>query len=134
VDYIAKLPVKENPPGMFKQFPQLIDARDEQAREHNQIHLMISLDNWRWMPVRQASRLTDSQDPDDLKSVMFLAKMQFGKRLILLDALDAQEIIPPEGNYETNGKERTTEGAVLTDGLEVASSLPTSFFNARQQP
>jgi hypothetical protein len=63
------------------------------------------------MPVRQASRLTNSQDLDDLENAMFLAQTQFGKRLILLDALDAQEVLPPEGDNESESEESTTEGA-----------------------
>jgi hypothetical protein len=34
VNYIATLPGKENPPGIYEQFPQLISAWDEQAEKH----------------------------------------------------------------------------------------------------
>jgi hypothetical protein len=62
VDYLARLSGNECPIGMFKQFPQLIAEQDEQAEEYGQIHLIITLDNWQWMPVRQASPPASKQD------------------------------------------------------------------------
>ncbi len=62
--------------------------------------MMIALDNWNWMPVRQASRITERQDKEDLDDVRFLARTQFGKRLMLLHSTDAYEIIPPEKDEE----------------------------------
>jgi hypothetical protein len=58
VEYIAMLFGRECPPEDLKQFPQLAVAGDEQAERRGQIHLMIALDNWRWMPVRQPCKLT----------------------------------------------------------------------------
>ncbi len=53
VDYIVKLLGIESCLVWFKQYPQL--ARH--SEEHGQVDLMMALDNWRLLPVRQASRL-----------------------------------------------------------------------------
>jgi hypothetical protein len=62
--------------------------------------MMIALDNWRWMPVRQASRLTERQDKEEIDDMRFLVRTQFGKRLLLLPCVEAFEIIPPEKDEE----------------------------------
>jgi hypothetical protein len=43
-------------------FPNLAEARDMEAEEKAPIEMMIARDNWKWMSVRQASRLTERQD------------------------------------------------------------------------
>jgi hypothetical protein len=62
--------------------------------------MMIALDNWRWMPVRQASRLTERQDKEEMDDMRFLVRTQFRKRLLLLPCAEAFEIIPPEKDEE----------------------------------
>jgi hypothetical protein len=52
VDYIARLPGTEDG---YNRFPGLAAARDTEAEEKASVEMMIALDNWRWMPVRQAS-------------------------------------------------------------------------------
>jgi hypothetical protein len=52
------------------------------------------------MSVRQASNITERQDKEELDKVWFLARTQFGKRLLMLHTTDAHEIIPPEGEEE----------------------------------
>ncbi len=96
VDYIAVLPGKKYDQEDLKCFPQLVAARDEQVESCGQIQLMIALDNWRYMPVRLVDGPAGSTDRYDLEDMKFLARMQFGKRLVLLDALDASDVIPPE--------------------------------------
>jgi hypothetical protein len=48
------------------------------------------------MPVRQASRLTERQDKEEVDDMRFLARTQFRKRLLLLPCTEAFEVIPPE--------------------------------------
>jgi hypothetical protein len=55
--------------------------------------LMIALDNWRWMPFGQACWLLGRQDWDAMENTRLLAQTQFGNRLILLNAMDAYELI-----------------------------------------
>ncbi len=46
------------------------------------------------------------QDRDEMEDARFLAQKQFGKRLVLLNAMDAYELIQPEGEdeeYEETG-------------------------------
>jgi hypothetical protein len=62
VDYIAVLPGKKRDQEDLKYFPQLVAARDEQVESRGQIQLMIALDNWRYMPVRQVIGLAGSSD------------------------------------------------------------------------
>jgi hypothetical protein len=57
---------------------------------------MLALDSWRWMPVRQACRLVGRQDVDAMEGTRLRARTQFGRRLILPNAIDAYELIPPE--------------------------------------
>ncbi len=54
---------------------------------------MIALDNWRWMPFGQACWLLGRQDWDAMENTRLLAQTQFGNRLILLNAMDAYELI-----------------------------------------
>jgi hypothetical protein len=84
VDYIAQLPGSEDPGKWYDRFPGLAAARDVEAEEEAPIEMMIARDTWKWMPVRQASRLTERQDKEDVKDMRFLARTQFGKRLLLL--------------------------------------------------
>ncbi len=62
VDYIAQLPGNEDPRKWYNRFPSLAEARDAEAEEKAPIEMMIAKDNWKWMPVRQASRLTERQN------------------------------------------------------------------------
>ncbi len=122
VDYIAMLPGKKHDREDLECFPQLIAARDEQVESHGQIQLMITLDNWRYMPVQQFIGPAGSLDQYDFDDMKFLARTQFGKRLILLDVLDASEVIPPEtgdGLHEKDGAktsaredEKTLSGSI----------------------
>jgi hypothetical protein len=124
VDYIAVLPGKKYDQEDLKCFPQLAAARDEQVESRGQIHLMIALDNWRYMPVRLVDGPAGSTDRYDLEDMKFLARTQFGKRLVLLDALDAFEVIPPEtedGRGEKDGTQANARGAE-EDRQEVAGS------------
>ncbi len=100
VDYIAQLPRNEDPVRWYDRFPSLAAARDIEAEEKAPVEMMIALDNWRWMPVRQASRLTERQDKEDIDDIRFLVRTQFGKRLLLLPCAEAFEIIPPEKDEE----------------------------------
>ncbi|MFN9907790.1 MAG: hypothetical protein ACK56F_16955, partial [bacterium] len=97
----------------LKSFPQLVAARDEQVESRGQIQLMIALDNWRYMPVRLVDGPAGSTDRYGLEDMKFLARAQFGKRLVLLDALDAYEVIPPEtedGREEKGGVRANARG------------------------
>ncbi len=100
VDYIAQLPGAEDPVRWYDRFPSLVAARDTQVEEKASVEMMIVRDNWRWMPVRQASRLTERQEKEDVDDMRFLARAQLGKRLLLLPCTEAFEIIPPEGDEE----------------------------------
>jgi hypothetical protein len=100
VDYIARLPGTEDPVKWYDRFPSLVAARDPEAEERAPIDMMIALDNWNWMPVRQASHITERQDKEDMDDMQFLAKTQLGKRLLLLPSTDAYEIIPPQREEE----------------------------------
>jgi hypothetical protein len=106
VDYIAALPGKKYDQEDLRGFPQLVAAWDEQVESRGQIQLMIALDNWRYMPVRLVDGPAGGTDQYGLEDMKFLARTQFGKRFVLLDALDAFEVIPPEtgdGREEKNG-------------------------------
>ncbi len=100
VDNIAQLPGNEDPVRCYDRFPNLAAARDIEAEEKAPVEMMIALDNWRWMPVRQASRLTERQDKEEIDDMRFLVRTQFGKRLLLLPCAEAFEIIPPEKDEE----------------------------------
>ncbi len=67
VDYIAQLPGNEDPRKWYDRFPGLVEARDAEAEEKAPIEMMIAKDNWKWMPVGQASRLTERQDNAKVK-------------------------------------------------------------------
>ncbi len=58
----------------YDRFPGLAAARDIEAEEKAPIEMMIALDNWRWMPVRQASRLTERQDKEEIDDMRFLVR------------------------------------------------------------
>jgi hypothetical protein len=49
-------------------------ARDIEAEEKAPVEMMIVLDNWRWMPVRQASRLTERQNKEEVDDMRFLVR------------------------------------------------------------
>jgi hypothetical protein len=100
VDYIAQLPGSEEPRKWYDRFLGLAEARDVEAEEKAPIEMMIARDNWKWMPVRQASRLTERQDKEKTRDKRFLARTQFGKRLLLIPCAEAREIIPPEEDEE----------------------------------
>ncbi len=68
--------------------------------------MMIAQDNWKWMPVRQAARLTERRDDTKVKDRRILARTQFGKRLLLLPCVEASEIIPPEEDDDDGYTER----------------------------
>jgi hypothetical protein len=68
--------------------------------------MKIAKDNRKWMPVRQASRLTERQDDAKIKDRRLLARTQFGKRLLLLPCVEASEVIPPEEDDEDGYTER----------------------------
>jgi hypothetical protein len=87
-----------------------------EAEEKAPIEMMIAWDNWKWMPVRQASRLTERQDKEKTRDKRLLAKTQFGKRLLLLPCVEASEVIPPEEEWYTEkgvSKEPTTSTRML---------------------
>jgi hypothetical protein len=67
VDYIAQLPGSEDPRRWYDRFPGLVEARYAEAEEKAPIEMMIAKDNWKWMPVQQASRLTERQDDTKTK-------------------------------------------------------------------
>jgi hypothetical protein len=107
VDYIAQLPGKEDPRRWYVQFPDLAMARDTEAEEKAPIEMMIAQHNWKWMPVRQASRLTERLYDTKAKDRRVLARTQFGKRLLLLPRVEASEIIPSEEDDDDEYTERS---------------------------
>jgi hypothetical protein len=90
----------------YDKFPGLAAARDTEAEEKAPIEMMIAQDNWKWMPVRQASRLTERRDEIKVKDRRILAQTQFGKRLLLLPRIEASEIISPEEDDDDEYIER----------------------------
>ncbi len=120
VDYIARLPGAEDPVRWYDKFPDLAAAWDAGAEEKASVEMMIALDNWRWMPVRQALRLNERQDKEDMDDVRFLARTQLGKRLLLLPCTEAYEIIPPERDedewFTDKGVSRGPATTVKMDG------------------
>jgi hypothetical protein len=100
VDYIAQLPGNEDPRKWYDRFPNLAEARDTEAEEKAPIEMVIARDNWKWMPVRQASRLPVKQDREKTRDKRLLARSQFGKRLLLLPCVEASEVIPPKEDEE----------------------------------
>jgi hypothetical protein len=98
---------KGRPRRWYDKFPGLAAARDTEAEEKAPIEMMIAQDNWKWMPVRQASRLTERRDDTKVKDRRVLARTQFGKRLLLLPRVEASKIIPPE---EDDNDEYTERG------------------------
>ncbi len=93
MDYIAQLPGNEDPRKWYDRFPSLAEAREMEAEEKTPIEMMIARDNWKWMPVRQASRLTERQDKAKIRDKRLLARTQFGKRLLLLPCVEASEVV-----------------------------------------
>ncbi len=120
VDYIARLPGKEDPRRWYARFPGLAMARDTEAEKKAPIEMMIAQDNWKWMPVRQASRLIERPHDGKPKAKRVLARTQFGERLLLLPRVEASEIIPAEeeddGEYIERGVSR--EPTASTRALE----------------
>jgi hypothetical protein len=116
VDYIAQLPGKEDPRRWYVQFPDLAAARDTEAP----IDMMIAQENWKWMPVRQASRLTERLYDTKAKDRRVLARTQFGRRLLLLPRVEASEIIPSEEDDDDEYTERgvSREPTAATRALE----------------
>jgi hypothetical protein len=100
VDYIAQLPGNEDPRKLYDRFPSLAEARGMEAEEKAPIEIMIARDNWKWMPVRQASQLKERQDKAKIRDKRLLARTQFGRRLLLLPCAEASEVIPPEEEDE----------------------------------
>ncbi len=64
-------------------------ARDTEAKKKAPIEMMIAQDNWRWMPVRQASMLIERPHGNEVRGKRVLARTQFGKRLLLLPYVEA---------------------------------------------
>ncbi len=63
--------------------------------------------------MRLVDGLAGSTDRYGLENMKFLARTQFGKRFVLLDALDAFEVIPPEtgdGREEKDGIQADAQG------------------------
>jgi hypothetical protein len=79
--------------------------------------LMIAQDNWRWMHVCQACRLIGRQDLDAIEDTRLLAHTQYGKRLILPNAIDAYELIPPEVEDEDCEKPGARGGTMVTQKI-----------------
>ena len=71
-------------------------ARDTEAEKKAPIEMMIAQDNWKWMPVRLATQLTERLHDSEVKGQRVLAQTQFGERLLLLPRVEASEIIPAE--------------------------------------
>ncbi len=79
VDYIEQLPGSEDPRRWYDRFPGLVEARDAEAEEKAPIEMMIAKDNWKWMPVRQASRLTERHDDTKPKTGDFWPELSSEK-------------------------------------------------------
>jgi hypothetical protein len=117
IDYIARLQGCENPVRWHDQFPKLAAACDGQAEKKGHINLMIALDNWSWMPVRQACQLMGRQDQDKMEDTRLLAQTQLGKRLVMLRATDACELIMPELADKGYEEPRPIGGLLVTQEL-----------------
>ncbi len=120
VDYIAQLPGKEDPRRWYAQFPGLAMARDTEAEKKAPIEMMIAQDNWKWMPVRQASMLIERLHDSEVRDRRVLARTQFGERLLLLPRVEASEIIPAEEEDDDEYIERgvSREPTASTRALE----------------
>jgi hypothetical protein len=129
------LPGSEEPRKWYDRFPGLAEARDVVAEEKAPIEMMIARDNWKWMPVRQASRLTERQDKEKTRDKRFLARTQFGKRLLLLPCVEASEIIPPEEDEEEWYTERgVSKGPTTSAGmLEREEKVDEQWIELRAQ-
>ena len=96
-------------------------ARDTEAEKKAPIEMMIAQDNWKWMPVRQASKLFERSHDKKVKNKRVQARTQFGKRLLLLPYVEASEVIPAEeeddDEYVEKGvsKEPTVSAEVLEE-------------------
>ena len=102
VEYIGHLPGHEFGGHVLSDYPELAGTRDEQAEEPGDIELMIALDNWQYMPVRRASRITDPNG--DMETSTSVIQSQFGKRYRVLYSMDAFELIPP-GDESDHGED-----------------------------
>jgi hypothetical protein len=71
------------------------------------------------MPICQASRLVGRQDLDAMEDIRLLVQTQFGKRLVLLNAIDAYELIPPKMDDEVHDRHSrwNLHEGVLSGGL-----------------
>jgi hypothetical protein len=129
------LPGSEEPRKWYDRFPGLAEARYVVAEEKAPIEMMIARDNWKWMPVRQASRLTERQDKEKTRDKRFLARTQFGKRLLLLPCVEASEIIPPEEDEEDWYTERgVSKGPTTSAGmLEREEKVDAQWIELRAQ-
>jgi hypothetical protein len=121
VDYIARLSGKEDPRRWYAQFPGMAMARDTEAEKKAPVEMVIALDNWKWMPVRQPLKLFERSHDRKVKNKRVQARTQFGKRLLLLPLVEASEIIPAEeeddDEYVEKGvsKEPTVSAEVLEE-------------------
>ena len=121
VDYIARLAGKEDPRRWYAQYPGMAMARDTEAQKKAPIEMVIALDNWKWMPVRQPLKLFEYSHDKKVKNKRVRARTQFGKRLLLLPLVEASEIIPAEeeddDEYVEKGvsKEPTVSAEVLEE-------------------
>ena len=102
VEYIGHLPGHEFSGRALSEYPELAGTRDEQVEEPGDVELMIALDNWQYMPVRRASRITDPGG--DLATCTSVVQSQFGKRCMVLYSMDAFELIPP-GDESDHGED-----------------------------
>ncbi len=59
---------KEDPRKWYAQFSELAMARDTEAERKAPIEMMIALDNWKWMPVRQPLRLYEYSHDKKVKN------------------------------------------------------------------
>ena len=85
-------------------------ARDTEAEKKAPIEMMIAQDNWKWMPVRQASMLIERPHDSAVRDKRVLARTQFGERLLLLPCVEASEIIPAEEEDDGEYIERGISG------------------------
>jgi hypothetical protein len=69
------------------------------------------------MPVRQTCRLVGRQDWDAMEDTRLLAQTQFSKRLVMLNAIDAHELIPPEMGDEEYEEPGAKGGPLATQKM-----------------
>ena len=107
--------------------------RDMEAEEKAPIEMMIARDNWKWMPARQASRLTERQDKEKIRDKRLLARTQFGKRLLLLPCVEASEVVPPEEDKEEWYTERGVSPTATTRMLDQEEKEDAQWIERRAQ-